>query len=593
MNSFKRWLSIKKHKNARLILLIGIIVFNLLLWLVSSLIAFLSSPGSYGNAVEALWRTGITWMLDPGFYDPDGNVVVKVLSITVIITSMISFSGGIIAYVANTFSSIVEKSEKGSGKLYIYDHILILNWNSKALELIADYLYDEDVTNVVVLSSCEKLEVEKLVKRKLYDMGKDKAGHLNVIVRQGDVFSKSDLSDVCIDKASSIIILSPSDDNREIDALDMSVIKNLMLVVNCESSKDPVIIVEAKKEETVELVKEKIAKNTNRIDRIIPIQPDEMMGRLIAQTIIYPEVNSAYQELFSFKGAEFYIAPEGSIGDYMKENNYSIPLFNRNGVMYILSDSEKNLQVKRPIPISDYRKVEVGEYQTYREKNIIVFGQNSKLKYIEDSIRLFEKDSNSKVNITLVGANDADTINKSVKDIKKIDSILILSDDNISKEDYDSDVLLTLLMIQDIAKLHHADIIIELLDPKNYDIAQNYNIRNTIISNKYVSRIMTQLSKSSKLYNLFIELLTYDDNEGEDATYELYSFDVIDFFKGKNPEPFNSASELINSCYFSSSGEYTVIGYVSKGITRIFKGDLDTPEEIAFSLEDKVLVVCK
>jgi hypothetical protein len=277
----------------------------------------------------------------------------------------------------------------------------------------------------------------------------------------------------------------------------------------------------------------------------------------------------------------------------MKENNYAIPLFNRNGVMYILSDSEKNLQVKRPIPISDYRKVEVGEYQTYREKNIIVFGQNSKLKYIEDSIRLFEKDSNSKVNITLVGANDADTINKSVKDIKKIDSILILSDDNISKEDYDSDVLLTLLMIQDIAKLHHADIIIELLDPKNYDIAQNYNIRNTIISNKYVSRIMTQLSKSSKLYNLFIELLTYDDNEGEDATYELYSFDVIDFFKGKNPEPFNSASELINSCYFSSSGEYTVIGYVSKGITRIFKGDLDTPEEIAFSPEDKVLVVCK
>jgi hypothetical protein len=32
MNSFKRWLSIKKHKNARLILLIGIIVFNLLLF---------------------------------------------------------------------------------------------------------------------------------------------------------------------------------------------------------------------------------------------------------------------------------------------------------------------------------------------------------------------------------------------------------------------------------------------------------------------------------------------------------------------------------------------------------------------------------
>ena len=71
MNSFKRWLSIKKHKNARLILLIGIIVFNLLLWLVSSLIAFLSSPGSYGNAVEALWRTGITWIFKGDLDTPE------------------------------------------------------------------------------------------------------------------------------------------------------------------------------------------------------------------------------------------------------------------------------------------------------------------------------------------------------------------------------------------------------------------------------------------------------------------------------------------------------------------------------------------
>ncbi len=593
MNSVKRWFSIKKHKNARLILLLGIILFNLLLWIVSSVIAYFVSPGSYGSAAEALWHSGITWMLDPGFYEQDGNAVIRIMSIVVIITSMISFSGGIIAYVANTFSSIVEDSKKGRGKLYIYDHILILNWNSKALELIADYLYDDSVTNVVILSDRAKLEIEQLVKRKLYEMERNGKTRLNVIIREGDVFSKSDLSDVCIDKASAIIILSPSDEHVEADALDMAVIKNLMLVAKCETVNNPAIIVEARKEETVSLIKNKIAENLETKKRIIPIQPDEMMGRLIAQTLLYPEVNSIYQELFSFKGAEFYSAPEGDIGEFLSEHNQCIPIYNHSGIMYILSDSEKSIESKRIMPKKDYRKVDVGEVTAYKDKHIIVFGNNRKLKYIKDSIRLFECDSGAKVHITAIMNNDADTIDRSVKDIKKIDTILILSEDNTSKEDYDSDVLLTLLMIQDIARLHNADIIIELLDPKNYDIAQSYNIRNTIISNKYVSRIMTQLSKSSSLYYLFIDLLTYDENDNGNATYELYSFDARDFFKDKLPEPFSSRAELINACYFSSGGAYMVIGIVSKGITHIFKGDLDRTENLVLAPEDKLIVICK
>ncbi len=592
MNTVRRWLSIKKHKNARLILLLGIVFFNVLLWAVSSFIAYLVAPESYGSAGEAFWRSGITWMLDPGFYEPDGNIAIRIMSISVIVISMISFSGGIIAYVANIFSSIVENSEKGRGKLYIYDHILILNWNSKALELIADYLYDSAVTNVVVLSDCDKSEVEKLVKRKLYDMDKDRHAHLNVIIRQGDVFSRSDLDDVCIEKASAIIILSPSDESINSDELDISIIKTLMLVAGCQLPRNPVVIVEAKKEETVGLIKDKIASNL-KARKIIPIQPDEMMGRLIAQTLLYPEVNNVYQELFSFKGAEFYTLPAGSVGDYMKEHSQAIPIYNYKDVMYVLSDGEHCLDIKRALPKDDYRHIEVGETETYNDRNIIVFGNNRKLKYIKDSIALFEKDSGSKVTITLIESNDSETINKSVKNIKKIDSILILSDDDIKKEDYDSDVLLTLLMIQDVAKLHNADIIIELLDPKNYEIAQNYNIRNTIISNKYVSRIMTQLSKSCELYYLFLDLLTYDANEGEEKTYELYAFNACEFIKDKLPMTFDSQSELISGCYFSSGGEYIVIGLSSKGKTRIFKGDLDRAEKLTINADDKILVICK
>lgn len=156
MNRFKMWLSIKKDQNARGIILIGIVLFNVMLWLVSSLLAFVIAPGHYGSVVAALWESGITWMLEPGFYDPTVSYAIRVISIVVILTSMITFTGGIIGYVGNVFSSIIDNARAGKNKLTLSDHILILNWNYKGLELVADYLYDDDTNVVVILSNQPK-----------------------------------------------------------------------------------------------------------------------------------------------------------------------------------------------------------------------------------------------------------------------------------------------------------------------------------------------------------------------------------------------------------------------------------------------------
>jgi hypothetical protein len=156
MKFIKRYLSIAREKHTRGLILLVIVVFNILLWLVSSLLAYLLSPGQYGDVLSSLWNSGITWMLEPGFYDPTVDTSIRILSIIVILTSMITFSGGIIGYVASLFSSIIEDAETGQSKLFIYDHILILNWNPKALELIVDYCYDDNTTHIVVLSSHDK-----------------------------------------------------------------------------------------------------------------------------------------------------------------------------------------------------------------------------------------------------------------------------------------------------------------------------------------------------------------------------------------------------------------------------------------------------
>lgn len=594
MNRFKKWLSIQKNKNARLIILAGIILFNLLLWLVSSILTYIITPGSFSGAAEALWDTGITWMLDPGFYDATASVPVRLVAITVIIISMITFSGGIIGYVASLFSSIIENAERGKGKLYIFDHILILNWNTKALDLITDYLYDDSVTNVVILSDRDKSEIETLISRKMYEIGEDKntKAKLNVIVKYGDILSKSDLSDVCIEKARSIIILSSENGDKSPEEADMTTLKAIMLTANIKLDAEQKIIVEACKEETVKIIREKIAKNLGLEKQIIPILPNEMMGRLIAQTLLFPELNNVYDEVFSFQGAEFYSCGETPVGEFMKCHDKCIPIYNHEGRLYVLSDSAQSIVSKRQLPLKDHRKIDIVKKDIRKDRNILIFGRNEKLDYILDSLHLYELDSGSKVTYTLVKGNDAETIDASLKDIKKIDSILILSSEHAVKKDYDSDVLLTLLMIQDIAKTYKADIIIELLDPKNYDIAKNYNIRNTIISNKYVSRIMTQLSKSSDLYYLFLDLLSYDENKENAETYELYTYRVDELFN-ETSVTFDSPADMINSCYFSSGGAIIVIGMVKNGETIIFEGNLDKTECISLSSADMLVVICK
>ncbi len=595
MKKIKQWMSIQKYKNARGLLLGGIVIFNVCLWFFSSLLAYIIAPGTYGDIASALWKSGITWMLEPGFYDPNVDVGIRIISIIVILLSMITFTGGIIGYVASLFSSILESSKQGKGKLSMYDHILILNWNTKALELLVDYRYDDEVTNIVILSSNDKEDIETAIKRKLYDVKGIPASKMNIIVRQGEVFSRSDLVSVSIEQARTIIILSDEvDGSSAIEKnADILAIKTLMLVSNLKIRPEQTIVVEVKQEKTLSLINEKIAPRMGIKEQVIPVLPDELMGRLIAQTILMPDLNQVYKELFSFEGAEVYTIDEVDVTEYMRTHSHVVPVFNQGKRTYIVSENKKNLDIKRSVPLTAYQSLHIDETNHYHNKDILIFGKNNKLKYILDSINLYQKENDTVVNVTLIESNDASVIEKSTKDLKHIDTILILSADYLEPKEFDSDVLVTLLLIQEIAKLHHAEIIIELLDPRHYDIAQSYNIQNTIISNKYISRLFTQLSKNRYLHSFYHDLLTYDEENAAEESYEIYAYRAQDLIEGTYPLQFSSKSDFIYSCYMSGHQEYSMIGLIQNNQLDIFKGNLDEHVPLIINKDDVVITICK
>jgi hypothetical protein len=594
VKSIKRYLSIAKEKNARTLILVGIVIFNVLLWLISSVLAYILSPGQYGDVLTSLWESGITWMLEPGFYDPSVDYSIRVLSIVVILISMITFSGGIIGYVASLFSSIIEKAETGQSALYIYNHVLILNWNHKALELIVDYCFNDEISNVVILSNRDKKEIEDKIAEKLFSIKKNKTKKINVLVRQGDVLSKKDLLDNHIEEAKSIIILK----NDQYDTLnekyqDMLSIKTLMLLNQFDIKKEQTIIVEIQSELSKDMIQQYISKNSKLNSQIVTVLPDELMGRLIAQTILMPELSEVYAELFSFKGSEFYSLPKSDPLEYMKIHNHSIPIYDLNGYLYVISESPEYIELKRNTPLDTYRKIKVKNQMRYTDRNLVVFGKNNKLAYILDSLKLYELENNTKVNVFMVDLVESQSIFESLSKIEKIDTILILSDDKQDSNDYDSDVLITLLLTQDIVKKHSANIVVELLDPRHNDIAKSYNVTNTIISNEYISRIMTQLSNNRSLYPLYEDLLTYDSIDSTEETYEVYAYKAGEIFEENFPLKFDSKSDFIYSCYQSTQQEFIVIGIVKNHQTIIFKGNLDLKEDIIIDSKDSVIVICK
>ena len=104
----------------------------------------------------------ITMILDAGcigFVVADidkSSIVVTLVCLVVVLVGMISFTGAVIDYVTNYISNFIENANFGKRKLDLQDHFVILNWNSRASEIVNDMLYSDDKQKVVVLVQSRK-----------------------------------------------------------------------------------------------------------------------------------------------------------------------------------------------------------------------------------------------------------------------------------------------------------------------------------------------------------------------------------------------------------------------------------------------------
>ena len=485
---------------------------------------------------------------------------------------------------------------------------------------------------------------------------------LTVIVRQGDTFSAKQLMDISLDRAKSVIILTPDVQNDACrfamtERMDerqkgcANTVKTLVLVAEitaAESSADnQKIIVEVEDDWTMGLV-QKVIEHKERLGKcnIVPIPVNRILGQILSQFSIMPELNLVYSELFSNRGAEFYsIAAGPNEGDdipgYLSDHFHAIPLTDmqtKTGRQcFYMADKEGDLEHK--VHWTDPgMTVQCNPNYWLPRRNVLILGHNSKAASIMTGFDAFRAEWSPAVDgrdiLNIFVVDDARSLEKMdyyrtypyVQQVIEADifdreviyqainafideqdgdtGILILSDDSVPAEDLDAKALTYLIYVQDILTqrrkanggkdTERVDVVIEILNPKNYDVVHSYSVNNVVISNRYISKMITQIGDKQPLFEFYSDILTYDSEDASSYTSkELYIKRVADYLT-EVPKHCSAAS-LVRAVYqaaqeLSADNTALVLGYVTgEGEMTIFAGD-QTQIMLELKPDDKLIV---
>lgn len=617
----KNKISVFKENNPSAFVFIMIILINIAFIVMSSvLLMFL--PENKGRGFFEMMRFAFTLMINPsGRYQYSDYPVSLIITTVVVLLGMISLTGGTVGYITNIINQILEKSANNKNKLKISSHIVILNYNHKVPSLIYDYCFDDmDSTYIVILSEKSKDEVEMQIEN-VFSSNHTKNKFKNIIIRKGNPMSKLDLDSISLKTAKTVLLMTPEEDNQEFNSDDkgFSVSKLFMFITwyfseNHDESKTN-IVVETANSNAENMVKEYHLEQTHQIS--IPVNYNEILGKIMAVTAIMPSLNDVLLHMISFEGVEIYlkdISDDVSVADELRTQKTATPLFDINGRRVYIAENEeeiyhlksKKYKLKKPLPKKKFTPCIALE-----KSEIIIIGVNSKLPYILESFACFMHEyPDMHIHAVLMDTEE----NKNILDryydderyidildsencqpiivedifnplksldislLKKTNSMLFLSDEKCSISHIDEKPLLFWSKLKDIENFNARDCIVEILDMQNKDIIERRNKDQVIVSDKFLSCMYAQIGKDPVRLDVIRDIITFEnDSFSRDVNdipvnkCSIFAVKSSIFFKNYSGSlTFASKREIILWVYEATNYVYMPVGCIKNGVNYLF-----------------------
>jgi len=535
-----------------MILFLGIASFSIII--VASVIAVLFriapqdlEPLSF---FEAFWAS-LMRTLDPGSMAGDEGWGFRILMLFVTIGGIFIISA-LIGVISNGLFSRLENLQRGRSFVVEENHTVILGWNEKVFTIVKELCIanqNQKDACIVIMGEEDKVSMVEAINEKLPNKCTTR-----IVCRNGSPIDQTSLNLLNLNHAKSIIVISPLSDDP-----DSEVIKTCLAIIrNPNRTNNPFHIV-AELRETKNLSVAKIVGG----NEVVWILSENIIAKIIAQTCYQPGLSTIFTDFMDFSGDEVYFYNHPSL--LGKTFGETLNLFEKNAVLGILKENESPIlnppmetlirdedkifllaEDDDQISLSDY-KMELINIDSIRNlisgtekpENILILGWNSRANQLLLELdHYIPKGSQIKILFTSSLVNDSHTLKElrlrnadvnihtgvttdrkllSGFCLSNINHIILLSfSDRLSQQAADAKTLITLLHLRDIASNNdvcHFSILTEMLDVRNLELAQVTKADDFIVSDRFISLLLSQISERKALGGVFEDIFNSEGSE--------------------------------------------------------------------------------
>ena len=531
-------------------------------------------------------------MNNGGIYN-DAPISVIILKVVLSILQMITFTGALIGLATSILQSMFDHRIHNVGKIKIKHHYVILEWSAVGPNLVRELSFIKGNKTIVILSNKNRDEIQEEIDDLFLETGTDKK-HLKIFVKNGNPSSRKALKEINIDKAESIAILGASSWLNASEQNDSISFKILMSVISL--TKNANIVIETDDQGVTKNIHDLMAaSNELKNAKISIFSRNTIVGHVLAKTAINADYPNLYYSLLSFRNGSFYALDKDlSVDDALMRYSACLPAFRYEcaNKEYLFVNAEKETDIRKTLfkkkrnAVAPFKKKIIKSSFT-----LYVLGKNDRSDAIEYAVRQHNALNEGKVNLKILPI-DTD-INELLEDIAANEGkkkILILSDNNASEENIDSNVFLSLIKIKANKELSKdIEVFAEIFEPTNRFSLEALNISGVIIANQMVAVYMTQLLCHAESHKLYEDLLMPDSDAK--VTFEIRQAKELFDIKESNLE-FSSRGDFIYALYNSSKKEYLPIGFIGEkkkmgltdAVTNVVSGAVNATEKVLTSI---------
>ncbi|MEP6478258.1 MAG: NAD-binding protein [Rhodoglobus sp.] len=500
---------------------------------------------------ETLWGS-LMRTLDSGTMGGDVGTGFRIAMLVVTIGGVILVAS-LISVISAAFDSRVEELRKGRSRVLEESHTLILGWSPKIFPIVNEICTANESlrkASIVILADGDKVEMEDELRTKV-----TKRGHTKVIVRSGDPMDLTDLELVNPHSARSVIILAPTDASDP----DSIVIKTALALTNNPRRKADKYHIVGEIQEPRNL---EAARLVGR-DEAHWVLASDLISRITVQTCRQSGLSVVYTELLDFDGDEIYFSEQPTlVGKTYGETQFAFSTSTVMGLvkggkvlinpapdvayeagdqLILIAEDDSAISLSGSVGVPDTTVISSTKGKSATAERTLVLGYNGSLAtmlgelddYVAPGSAVtvvadidkpdFEKFTNQQVEF-----HRGDTTSRAVLESLRVtdfNHIIVLAyREGLDPQQADAKTLVTLLHLREMGELADVDlnVVSEMLDDRNRELAEVTQADDFIVSDKLISLMLSQISENQQLTEVFDTLFSSEGSEIYLRAADLY-----------------------------------------------------------------------